>query len=123
LRPAVRPHALAFRSLWATLGDITVALAAVLVISLSAPVWGSETEAVAPTRFLMMSDIHFDPMDPKLVDRLSSTEPEEWRAIFESSDNKSPAPVWCRQQLGAAALRSRASKTGAAEPCVHNLAR
>jgi hypothetical protein len=92
LRPAARPHALAFRSLWATLGDTTVALAAVLVISLSAPVWGSETEAVAPTRFLMMSDIHFDPMaDPKLVDRLSSTEPEEWRAIFESSDNKSPA--------------------------------
>jgi sphingomyelin phosphodiesterase acid-like 3 len=92
LRPAVRPHALAFRSLWATLGDITVALAAVLVISLSAPVWGSETEAVAPTRFLMMSDIHFDPMaDPKFVDRLSSTEPEEWRAIFESSDSKSPA--------------------------------
>jgi hypothetical protein len=71
---------------------MSVALAAVLVISLSAPVWGSETEAVAPTRFLMMSDIHFDPMaDPKLVDRPSSTESEEWRAIFESSDNKSPA--------------------------------
>jgi hypothetical protein len=102
---------------------MSVALAAVLVISLSAPVWGFETEAVAPTRFLMMSDIHFDPMaDPKLVDRLYAAEPEEWRAIFESSDNKSP-PGMCRQQLGAAALRSRASKTGASEPCVHSLAR
>jgi len=40
----------------------------------------------------MMSDLHFDPMaDPKLVDRLSSAEPEEWQAIFESSDNKTPA--------------------------------
>jgi hypothetical protein len=102
LRPAVRPRALAFRSLWATLGDITVALAAVLVISLSAPVWGSETEAVAPTRFLMMSDIHFDPIaDPKLVDRLSSTEPEEWRAIFENSDNNiSPPPGMVQRAIG-----------------------
>ncbi len=39
----------------------------------------------------MMSDLHFDPMaDPKLVDRLSAVEPEEWRAIFESSENKTP---------------------------------
>jgi sphingomyelin phosphodiesterase acid-like 3 len=40
----------------------------------------------------MMSDLHFDPMaDPKLVDRLSSAEPEERPGIFESSHNNTPA--------------------------------
>ena len=39
-----------------------------------------------------MSDLHFDPMaDPKLVDRLSSAEPEERPGIFESSHNNTPA--------------------------------
>ena len=40
----------------------------------------------------MMSDPHFDPMaEPKLVNRLSAAEPKEWRAIFESSEDKTPA--------------------------------
>ena len=29
--------------------------------------------------------------DPKLVGRVFAAEPEEWRAIFESSDNTAPA--------------------------------
>jgi hypothetical protein len=53
---------------------------------------GPSAEVVVPTRFLMMSDLHFDPMaDPKLVDRLSAAGPEEWEAIFETSDSKTAA--------------------------------
>jgi hypothetical protein len=62
-----------------------------LSLALSTPGRGADTE-VGSTQFLMMSDLHFDPMaDPKLVDRLSFAEPEEWPDIFESSDNKTPA--------------------------------
>jgi sphingomyelin phosphodiesterase acid-like 3 len=92
LRPAERSQALWSWIIWSRLSDIWVALAAALLIFPTAPVQGAATEAVGPTQFLMMSDLHFDPMaDPKLVDRLSAAEPEEWRAIFESSDNKTPA--------------------------------
>jgi hypothetical protein len=94
LRPAGRPQALVSRIVWASLGDIRVASAAVLVISLAAPVRGADTEAVGPTQFLMMSDLHFDPMaEPKLVDRLSAAEPKEWRAIFENSADKDTRAV------------------------------
>jgi hypothetical protein len=59
---------------------------------MSAPVQGADAEVVTLTQFLMMSDLHFDPMtDPKLVDRLSAAEPEEWQSILESSDNKTAA--------------------------------
>jgi sphingomyelin phosphodiesterase acid-like 3 len=69
---------------------IRFALATMLSLALFAPARGAETEAVGPVQFLMMSDLHFDPMaDPKLVDRLSSGEPEEWPAIFESSSDRS----------------------------------
>ena len=71
---------------------IRFGLAAMLSLALSTPGRGADTETVEPTQFLMMSDLHFDPMaNPKLVDRLSSAEPEEWPDIFESSDNKTPA--------------------------------
>jgi hypothetical protein len=71
---------------------IRFGLAAMLSLALSTPGRGADTETVEPTQFLMMSDLHFDPMaNPKLVDRLSSAEPEEWSDIFESSDNKTPA--------------------------------
>ena len=67
-------------------------LAAMLSLALSTPGRGADTGTAGPTQFLMMSDLHFDPMaDPKLVDRLSSAEPEEWPDIFESSGNKTPA--------------------------------
>jgi hypothetical protein len=37
-----------------------------------------------------MSDLHFDPMaDPRLVDRLAAAEPEQWRAVLESSGETS----------------------------------
>ena len=92
MRPAARLQGLGSRIVSASLGDIRVALAAVLVIALSAPVRSADTEAVGATQFLMMSDLHFDPMaDPKLLDRLSSAEPEQWQAIFDSSDNTTPA--------------------------------
>ena len=88
----VRPRVRSSRIIGASVGYLWVALAAMLVIALSAPVRGADTEAAGPSQFLMMSDLHFDPMaNPKLVDRLSSAEPEEWQAIFESSDNKTPA--------------------------------
>jgi sphingomyelin phosphodiesterase acid-like 3 len=64
--------------------------AAALALALSKPVRGAEPETVRPVQFLMMSDVHFDPMaDPKLVDRLALAEPEEWQAILESSADKS----------------------------------
>jgi hypothetical protein len=71
---------------------IRFGLAAMLSLALSTPGRGADPETVGSTQFLMMSDLHFDPMaDPKLVDRLSSAEPEEWPGIFESSDNNTPA--------------------------------
>ena len=39
---------------------------------------------------LVMSDLHFDPMaDPQLVDQLAAAEPEQWRAILDSSADQS----------------------------------
>ena len=59
MRPAARLQGLGSRIVSASLGDIRVALAAVLVIALSAPVRSADTEAVGATQFLMMSDLHF----------------------------------------------------------------
>jgi hypothetical protein len=37
-----------------------------------------------------MSDLHFDPMaDPRLVDQLAAAEPEQWRQVLDSSDDRS----------------------------------
>ena len=48
-------------------------LAAFLVCGLSPPAWGAESEAAGSAQFLMISDLHFDPMaDPKLVNRLAA---------------------------------------------------
>ena len=39
---------------------------------------------------LVMSDLHFDPMaDPQLVDQLAAAEPEQWRAMLDSSAGQS----------------------------------
>ena len=41
---------------------------------------------------LVMSDLHFDPMaDPQLVDQLAAAEPEQWRAMLDSSADQSSA--------------------------------
>ena len=63
-----------------------------LALAVSLPGQAADSEEVGPVRFLMMSDVHFDPVaDRKLVDRLSSLEPEEWPAIFETSADKTVA--------------------------------
>ena len=37
-----------------------------------------------------MSDLHFDPMaDPRLVDQLAAAEPDQWRQVLDSSDDRS----------------------------------
>jgi sphingomyelin phosphodiesterase acid-like 3 len=39
-------------------------------------------------RFLVMSDLHFNPMDdPSLLDRLAAAEPSEWPTILENAHN------------------------------------
>jgi sphingomyelin phosphodiesterase acid-like 3 len=56
----------------------------VFVFALSLPAAGAEGQAAG--QFLILSDLHFDPMaDPRQVDRLSAAEPEEWQAIFDNS--------------------------------------
>lgn len=54
-----------------------------------APAARTADSAVAG-RFLLLSDVHFDPMaDPALVDRLAAARPVDWPAIFDSSADKS----------------------------------
>jgi len=68
------------RSLW------LVPLLAVVII----PGWASQT-AGAPSRhtFLLVSDIHFNPMaDPALVTDLSADDPGQWESILERSQIK-----------------------------------
>jgi len=60
-----------------------------LSLVLLAPGQGADPQGVGPVQFLMMSDLHFDPMaDPKLVDQLSSAEPWGWPAIFDTSGDR-----------------------------------
>ena len=62
-------------------------MAAFLVCALSPRVWGAEGEAAGAAQFLMISDLHFDPMaNPKLVNQLAAADPDRWQAILESSD-------------------------------------
>jgi hypothetical protein len=96
---------------------IPFGLAAMLSLALSTPGRGADTETVGPTQFLMMPDLHFDPMaDPKLVDRLSSAEPEEWPGHFRKFGSQDARPIWRRQQLGAAPFGSSANEANTAEP-------
>jgi sphingomyelin phosphodiesterase acid-like 3 len=70
---------------------IQLALGAMLVFVLSFATGEAKGQAtsvapVAAGQFLMLSDLHFDPMaDPRQVDRLSAAEPAEWQTILESS--------------------------------------
>jgi sphingomyelin phosphodiesterase acid-like 3 len=67
-------------------------LAAALALHLARAASGEEP---APTpvvagQVIMMSDLHFDPMaDPRLVGELAASEPDEWRAVLERSDDQS----------------------------------
>jgi sphingomyelin phosphodiesterase acid-like 3 len=46
-------------------------------------------EAGPARQFLIVSDLHFDPMaDPKLVDKLADADPDGWQAILESAPSQ-----------------------------------
>jgi sphingomyelin phosphodiesterase acid-like 3 len=63
-------------------------MAAFVAFSLSA---ATQAEAAGQS-FLMLSDIHFNPMaKPALVDRLAAAEPSNWPAIFESDGSRGPS--------------------------------
>jgi sphingomyelin phosphodiesterase acid-like 3 len=63
-------------------------LAVLVASALSPPASGADGTA----QFLMISDLHFDPMaDAKLVDRLAAADFDRWQAILESSPAKSPS--------------------------------
>jgi sphingomyelin phosphodiesterase acid-like 3 len=50
----------------------------------------ANAQPAAAGRFLIMSDLHFDPMaDRRLVDGLVAADPEQWKNILETSDDKS----------------------------------
>jgi sphingomyelin phosphodiesterase acid-like 3 len=67
-------------------------LAVLLGSGLFPPAWGANGEAGGAAQFLMISDLHFDPMaDAKLVDRLAAADFDRWQAILESSPAKSPS--------------------------------
>ena len=51
--------------------------------------------AASAGQFLMLSDLHFDPMaEPSRVDQLTAAEPEDWQAILESSGETSLGLYW-----------------------------
>jgi sphingomyelin phosphodiesterase acid-like 3 len=67
----------------AVLFGLSIVCAAVLCRAANA-------EPPAAGRFLIMSDLHFDPMaDPRLVDGLVASDPEQWKSILETSNDKS----------------------------------
>ncbi len=67
---------------------VRLGIAAFVAFALSAM---PQAEAAGQS-FLMVSDIHFDPMaEPALVDRLAAAEPGDWRAIFESAGKQRPS--------------------------------
>ena len=62
-------------------------LAVILTLALMAAGTAGSTPAA---QFLLLSDIHFNPMaDPHLVDRLAAGPPAEWPAILDASADKS----------------------------------
>lgn len=68
------------------------AAAVALALQLCGTASGQDA-AQAPSiagQVLVMSDLHFDPMaDPRLVDQLAATEPEQWSAVLDSSGDRS----------------------------------
>ena len=60
------------------------------VILALAPIAAWTAASTPPAQFLLLSDIHFNPMaDPRLVDRLAAGSPAEWPAILDASADKS----------------------------------
>jgi sphingomyelin phosphodiesterase acid-like 3 len=64
--------------------------AALLACALFLPASGADGAPGGIAQFLMISDLHFDPMaDAKLVDQLAAAGLDRWQAILESSPAKS----------------------------------
>ena len=63
----------------------------ILAVILALAPMAARTAGSAPAgQFLLLSDIHFNPMaDPRLVDRLAAGSPAEWPAILDASTDKS----------------------------------
>jgi sphingomyelin phosphodiesterase acid-like 3 len=60
------------------------------VILTLAPMAARAAGSAPAAQFLLLSDIHFNPMaDPHLVDRLAAGPPAEWPAILDASADKS----------------------------------
>jgi sphingomyelin phosphodiesterase acid-like 3 len=60
------------------------------VILAVAPMAAAAAGSGPSAQFLLLSDIHFNPMaDPSLVDRLAAGSPVEWPAILDASADKS----------------------------------
>jgi sphingomyelin phosphodiesterase acid-like 3 len=60
------------------------------VILALAPMAAGAAGSTPAGQFLLVSDIHFNPMaDPRLVDRLAAGSPAEWPAILDASADKS----------------------------------
>ena len=69
-----------------------VALLFVLIVAATATTSIASADEMAATRFVSMSDIHFDPFyDPSLVTRLAGADVSGWAAIFASSTITAPS--------------------------------
>lgn len=80
---------------------LCLAMTAFLAFGLSA----TPPAEAAGQSFLMLSDIHFNPMaEPAPVDRLAAAEPGDWPAIFESGGSRGPSRY--RSDTNWALLRS-----------------
>ena len=66
---------------------LLAALAAIVGLGGAPP---AAAEPAAAGRFLLLTDIHFNPMaDPHLVERLAAGEPADWLPILNASADKS----------------------------------
>src|ERR1700674_3888682 len=66
-----------------------IAIGFMVLVACAPPPPASRAEAAAAgtAQFLMISDLHFDPMaDPKLVNQLAAADPDAWQAILDGSD-------------------------------------
>ncbi|HZP23557.1 MAG TPA: metallophosphoesterase [Terriglobales bacterium] len=65
---------------------VRAALCGLFVVIVTACAFAAPQPGPATQRFLIASDLHFNPMaDPKLVDQLSGAAPTQWEAILERS--------------------------------------
>ncbi len=74
------------RRMWQARALLAAFIAVVVVVGLPA---ARAADPGAAGRFLVLSDIHFDPMaDPRLVDTLAAADPMQWPAILDGQTDK-----------------------------------